>query len=198
MNWHIKTNQASLCSYLDFILIYYYYNLYPVVVLRFAGSLRAVLGTVTLLKTSFLPCRKLTTTVTYTISLSGSDPGGTSMSLLGTGERLRAFVVGPAVLVFLFMTADSRLKTVNSRFKTSDFGLRLQAPDSELTGGMWVVCWSSSLVDRFCCSCNISWRSLFSIIFNDWASSGPCTWCPLASPGSSSSSGIFGGVVIYT
>ena len=41
-----------------------------------------------------------------------------------------------------------------------------------------VVCCSSELVDRFRCSRSISWQ-IFSMIFNGWASSGPCTWCPL-------------------
>ena len=155
-------------------------------VLQFVGSLRAgLLSPVTLLKTSFFPCRKLTITVTYTNSLFGVESRRNSVPLLGSGKRLRAFTVWSAVvaspwirsgltlvalhsvdrtlLVFLLLTLDSRLQT--------------------LRGGVSIiVCCSSELADRFCYSRSISWRSLFSIIFNDWASWGPCTCCPLACP----------------
>ena len=70
-------------------------------VLLFVDSLRVgLLSLVTPSKTSFLPSGKLTTTVTYTISLSRSDPSGTFVSL-GSGKRPCAFAVRPAVLVFL-------------------------------------------------------------------------------------------------
>ena len=84
------------------------------VMLRFTGRLRAeLLPTVTLLKSSFLPCWKLTTTVTYTISLSGSDPVVVGFRLASSRLPCRSCRPG----VFL-MTADFRLRlrlTVSGR-----------------------------------------------------------------------------------